>query len=82
MKVVVTGGGAIGRHLAADLVARGHEVTLIEQDRATVEDLRQEIPEVTRDARRRLRALGARGRRAARTPTSSSPRPATTRTTS
>jgi trk system potassium uptake protein TrkA len=47
MKVLVTGGGAIGRHVAADLVVRGHEVTLIEQDPATVEDLRQEIPEVT-----------------------------------
>ena len=47
MKVLVTGGGAIGRHVAADLVVRGHEVTLIEQDPATVEDLRQEIPEVS-----------------------------------
>ena len=47
MKVLVTGGGAIGRHVAADLVVRGHEVTLIEQDRATVDDLRQEIPEVS-----------------------------------
>jgi trk system potassium uptake protein TrkA len=46
MKVIVTGGGAIGRHLSADLHARGHDVTLIEQDRATVEDLREEVPEV------------------------------------
>src|SRR5512132_3314078 len=46
MRVIVTGGGAIGRHVAADLVVRGHDVTLIEQDRATVEDLRHEIPEV------------------------------------
>jgi trk system potassium uptake protein TrkA len=46
MRVVVTGGGAIGRHLAADLVARGHEVTLIEQDRDIVEDLRNDVPEV------------------------------------
>jgi trk system potassium uptake protein TrkA len=46
MRVVVTGGGAIGRHLANDLAVREHEVTLIEQDRATVEDLREEIPEV------------------------------------
>jgi trk system potassium uptake protein TrkA len=46
MRVVVTGGGAIGRHLAADLTARGHDVTLIEQDRATVEDLRDDVPEV------------------------------------
>ncbi len=46
MKVIVTGGGAIGRHLSADLHDRGHDVTLIEQDRATVEDLREEVPEV------------------------------------
>ncbi|HEX3301157.1 MAG TPA: NAD-binding protein, partial [Actinomycetota bacterium] len=47
MRVVVTGGGAIGRHVAADLTTRGHEVTLIEQDKETVEDLRAEIPGVT-----------------------------------
>jgi trk system potassium uptake protein len=46
MRVVVSGGGAIGRHLSADLVARGHEVILIEQSRSTVEDLRHEIPDV------------------------------------
>lgn len=46
MRVVVTGGGAVGRHLSADLVSRGHDVTLIEQDRRTVEHLREEIPEV------------------------------------
>jgi trk system potassium uptake protein len=46
MRVVITGGGAIGRHLAADLAARDHAVTLIEQDKATVEALRQEIPQV------------------------------------
>jgi trk system potassium uptake protein TrkA len=47
MRVVVTGGGAIGRHVAADLVTRGHDVTLIEQDRDIVSDLRKEVPEVT-----------------------------------
>ena len=46
MRVVITGGGAIGRHLAADLVERRHEVTLIEQDKETVDALRQEIPQV------------------------------------
>lgn len=46
MKVIVTGGGAIGRHLAYDLAEREHDVTLIEQDRATVEDLLVEIPTV------------------------------------
>jgi trk system potassium uptake protein TrkA len=46
MRVVVTGGGAIGRHLAADLAVRGHDVALIEQDKSIVEKLREEIPEV------------------------------------
>lgn len=32
MKVVVAGGGNIGRYLAEDLATRGHEVTLIERD--------------------------------------------------
>jgi trk system potassium uptake protein TrkA len=46
MRVVVTGGGAIGRHLAYDLAEREHDVTLIEQDRATVDELLVEIPTV------------------------------------
>jgi trk/ktr system potassium uptake protein len=46
MRVVVTGGGAIGRHLSADLAVRGHEVTLIEQSKNVVDRLREEIPEV------------------------------------
>ena len=46
MRVVITGGGAIGRHLAADLAQRAHDVTLVEQDKATVDTLRQEIPSV------------------------------------
>jgi len=40
MRVVVTGGGAVGRHLSIDLADRGHQVTLIEQDRHTADDLR------------------------------------------
>jgi trk system potassium uptake protein len=46
MRVVVTGGGAIGRHLSFDLAQRGHEVTLVEQNKATVDTLREEMPEV------------------------------------
>jgi trk system potassium uptake protein TrkA len=46
MKVVVTGGGAIGRYLSADLADRGHQVTLIEQEREIVESLKAEIPSV------------------------------------
>jgi trk system potassium uptake protein TrkA len=46
MRVVVTGGGAVGRHLAADLADRGHRVTLIEQATALAESLRQLLPDV------------------------------------
>jgi trk system potassium uptake protein len=46
MRVIVTGGGAIGRHLSFDLAQRGHEVTLVEQNKAIVETLREEMPEV------------------------------------
>jgi trk system potassium uptake protein TrkA len=46
MRVVVTGAGAIGRHVSADLAMRGHDVTLIEQHKGIVERLREEIPEV------------------------------------
>jgi trk system potassium uptake protein TrkA len=45
MKVVVTGGGAVGRHLAQDLTERGHDVTLVEQDRALAEKLGQWAPD-------------------------------------
>jgi trk system potassium uptake protein len=43
MRVVVTGGGAVGRHLAADLAARRHDVLLIESNRATLDALREEF---------------------------------------
>jgi trk system potassium uptake protein TrkA len=46
MRIVITGGGAIGRHLSADLESRGHDVTLIEQDKDTVVELLAEIPQV------------------------------------
>ncbi len=37
MRVVVAGAGAIGRHLAADLAERKHQVTLIDQDPEALE---------------------------------------------
>lgn len=46
MRVVVTGGGAVGRHLSADLAERGHEVTLIEQHRDLADSLRESLPDV------------------------------------
>ena len=46
MRVIVTGAGAVGRHLAADLSDRGHDVTLIDQDRDIVEKVREWAPGV------------------------------------
>jgi trk system potassium uptake protein TrkA len=46
VKIVVTGGGAVGRHLASDLVDRGHEVVLVEQEREVVERIRPMFPDV------------------------------------
>ncbi len=46
MRVVVSGAGAVGRHLSADLAARGHSVTLIEQTVGVVEKLQEIMPEV------------------------------------
>jgi trk system potassium uptake protein TrkA len=46
MRVVISGGGAVGRHLASDLAGRGHGVTLIEQDPAVVEIAKEWAPGV------------------------------------
>jgi trk system potassium uptake protein TrkA len=45
MRVVVAGAGNIGRHLAADLHKRGHEVTVIEQEPAHLEIAQDDAPE-------------------------------------
>ena len=42
MRVVVTGAGNVGRHMANDLRVRGHEVTVIDQDPDIVERARKE----------------------------------------
>jgi trk system potassium uptake protein TrkA len=44
MKVIVAGAGNMGRHLAADLSQRGHEVTVIEQDVGRLARARQQLP--------------------------------------
>jgi trk system potassium uptake protein len=44
MKVVVAGAGNVGRHMAADLAERGHEVTLIEQNPTALTRARAELP--------------------------------------
>jgi len=46
MRVVIAGAGAVGRHLASDLADRGHAVTLIEQDPATLDIAREWAPDV------------------------------------
>jgi trk system potassium uptake protein TrkA len=45
MRVVVAGAGNIGRHLAADLHRRSHEVTVIEQEPAHLEIAEEDAPE-------------------------------------
>ncbi len=45
MRVVVAGAGNVGTHLAADLAERGHEITLIEQDKGAIARAKAEIPQ-------------------------------------
>jgi trk system potassium uptake protein TrkA len=46
VRVVISGAGAVGRHLASDLAGRGHVVTLIEQDPAVLETAKDWAPDV------------------------------------
>ena len=43
---MISGAGAVGRHLASDLANRGHDVTLIEQNPAVLEIAREWAPQV------------------------------------
>ena len=47
MRIVVAGAGNIGRHLAHDLHERGHDVTVIEVERETVDRAQEDAPGVT-----------------------------------
>jgi len=47
MRVVISGGGAVGRHLGRDLAASGHTVTIIENDPLVVDALVKRLPGVT-----------------------------------
>jgi trk system potassium uptake protein len=47
VRVMISGAGAVGRHLAADLAARGHEVTLIEQVPEVLETAKDWAPGVS-----------------------------------
>jgi trk system potassium uptake protein TrkA len=44
--IIVAGGGKVGFFLTRELVAQGHEVLLIEQDRARVEEIANELGNV------------------------------------
>ena len=44
MRVVISGAGNVGRHLATDLHERGHEVTVIEQEPDALERAREDAP--------------------------------------
>ncbi|MDP9023704.1 MAG: TrkA family potassium uptake protein [Actinomycetota bacterium] len=44
MFVVIAGGGKVGRYIAADLIERGHEVSVIERQRGRCESLVAEYP--------------------------------------
>ena len=46
MRVVISGAGAVGRHLAGDLARRGHQVTLIEQNPDVLETAKEWAPDV------------------------------------
>lgn len=43
IRIAVAGAGKVGRYVARDLVAKGHEIVLIEQDKDKVEALRNSI---------------------------------------
>jgi Trk K+ transport system NAD-binding subunit len=38
MKVIIAGGGSVGRYTAREMVASGHTVTIIDNDRATLRE--------------------------------------------
>jgi trk system potassium uptake protein len=46
VRVVISGAGAVGRHLAGDLAQRGHQVTLIEQNPDVLETAKEWAPDV------------------------------------
>jgi trk system potassium uptake protein TrkA len=46
VRVVITGAGAVGRHLASDLAKRGHTVTLIDQNPEVLDTAREWAPDV------------------------------------
>jgi trk system potassium uptake protein TrkA len=47
MKVMVAGGGAVGRHLSVDLAERGHQVTLIDQTHEAISKVKSHGVDIT-----------------------------------
>jgi trk system potassium uptake protein TrkA len=47
MYIIVVGGGKVGFYLARELVSEGHEILVIEQDRAKCERIADELGDIT-----------------------------------
>ncbi len=43
IRIAIVGAGNVGRYVAADLKSKGHDIVLIEQDKALVESLKKEL---------------------------------------
>jgi len=44
MRIAIAGAGNVGFYVASDLRAKGHDITLIEQNKQLIEQLREELP--------------------------------------
>jgi trk system potassium uptake protein TrkA len=44
LRIAIAGAGNVGSYVAKDLLSRSHEVTLIEQDKALIASLKDELP--------------------------------------
>jgi trk system potassium uptake protein TrkA len=44
LRIAIAGAGNVGSYVAKDLLSRRHDVTLIEQDKALIASLRDELP--------------------------------------
>src|ERR687895_1836737 len=43
LRIAIVGAGNVGSFVARDLLGRGHEVTLVEQNQDVIEQLKQEL---------------------------------------
>lgn len=44
MRIAIAGAGNVGFYVASDLRAKGHDITLIEQNKELIEQLKEELP--------------------------------------